>query len=124
MSVGTGAARQGEPLVIADQGHFFTGIQRVEKPFGLVPTGQMFVQYQIPADRKHATPIVMVHGGGGQGLDYLTTPDGRPGWAEYFLRQGYAVYVVDRLGLSPRCTGRGDAAGQLRFHPATLHGLG
>jgi pimeloyl-ACP methyl ester carboxylesterase len=44
-----------------------------------------------------------VHGGGGQGLDYLGTPDGRPGWATFFLRQGYAVYVVDRqaLGRSP-----------------------
>ncbi|KWV48479.1 hypothetical protein AS156_18575 [Bradyrhizobium macuxiense] len=58
----------------------------------------MFVQFQIPERVLHPYPIVMVHGGGGQGLDFLGTPDGRPGWATYFLRQGYAVYVVDRPG--------------------------
>ncbi len=95
-----------EPLTIAEQGAFWVGVQRVEKPFGLVATGQMFVQYQIPAERRHRYPLVMVHGGGGQGLDYLSTPDGRPGWAEYFLRQGYAVYVVDRV-----------AHGRAPYHP-------
>ena len=29
----------------------------------------------------------------------LTTADGRPGWATLFLRDGFAVYVVDRPGL-------------------------
>jgi pimeloyl-ACP methyl ester carboxylesterase len=92
-----------EPLTISDQGAFWVGIERVERPFGLVAAGQMFVQYQIPALRRQRHPLVMVHGGGGQGLDYIATPDGRPGWATYFLRQGYAVYVVDRVahGRSP-----------------------
>jgi pimeloyl-ACP methyl ester carboxylesterase len=85
-------------LTIAQQGAFWVGVQRTEKPFGLVANGQMYVQYQIPAERRHRYPLVMVHGGGGQGLDYLSTPDGRPGWATWFLRQGYAVYVVDRVG--------------------------
>ena len=31
----------------------------------------------------------MVHGGGGQGTDWMGTPDGRPGWATYFLQEGY-----------------------------------
>ena len=56
----------------------------------------MFVQYQVPHQRKHAYPIVMWHGGGQTGTNFLGTPDGRMGWAEYFLRQGYAVYVVDQ----------------------------
>jgi pimeloyl-ACP methyl ester carboxylesterase len=41
---------------------------------------------------------VMVHGGGGQGLDFLGTPDGREGWVHWFVRRGFAVYVVDRPG--------------------------
>jgi pimeloyl-ACP methyl ester carboxylesterase len=57
----------------------------------------MYVQFQIPAERRHPFPLVLVHGGGGQGLDFLGTPDGRPGWATDFLRQGFAVYVVDRI---------------------------
>jgi pimeloyl-ACP methyl ester carboxylesterase len=31
-------------------------------------------------------------------MTYETTPDGREGWATYFLRQGYPVYVVDQAG--------------------------
>jgi pimeloyl-ACP methyl ester carboxylesterase len=41
---------------------------------------------------------VLVHGGGGQGTDYLTTPDGRLGWARLLVEQGHTVYVVDRPG--------------------------
>ena len=40
-----------------------------------------------------------MHGGGGQALDMLTTADGRPGWSTIFLRDGFAVYTVDRPGL-------------------------
>jgi pimeloyl-ACP methyl ester carboxylesterase len=59
----------------------------------------MYVQYEIPRTVTQPYPLVLVHGGGGQGTDFLGTPDGRPGWAEHFVRQGYAVYVVDRPGL-------------------------
>jgi pimeloyl-ACP methyl ester carboxylesterase len=58
----------------------------------------MFVQYMLPANRRHAYPLVMVHGGGGQGTDWLETPDGRDGWADYFVADGWDVYVVDRPG--------------------------
>ena len=58
----------------------------------------MFVQYLLPANRRHDFPIVMVHGGGGQGTDWLETPDGRDGWADYFVAAGWDVYVVDRPG--------------------------
>jgi pimeloyl-ACP methyl ester carboxylesterase len=58
----------------------------------------MFVQYLLPADRRHDYPIVMIHGGGGQGTDWLETPDGRDGWADYFVADGWDVYVVDRPG--------------------------
>lgn len=86
-----------EPLVIAEQGHFFTALKEVEHEFGTSVTG-MHVQYQVPADVRH-DPLVLVHGGGGQGLDMLATPDGREGWATLFLRQGFPVYVVDRPGM-------------------------
>jgi pimeloyl-ACP methyl ester carboxylesterase len=42
--------------------------------------------------------LVLVHGGGGQGLDWLATPDGRPGWAPELARRGHRVYTVDRPG--------------------------
>ncbi|WP_052401423.1 alpha/beta hydrolase [Muricoccus aerilatus] len=104
-----GVTRQAPP-VLADQGFFWVGVEREERAGGLMAAGQMFVQYMVPAVRQHALPVVMVHGGGGQGLDYLGTPDGRPGWATAFLRHGYAVYVVDRTAL-----------GRSPYHP-DLHG--
>ena len=42
--------------------------------------------------------LVLIHGGGGQGLDWLGTPDGRPGWAPELARRAHRVYTVDRPG--------------------------
>ena len=86
------------PITLAAQGFFWVGAERKTVSGGAIAAGQMFVQYQIPERVTQPWPLVLVHGGGGQGTDYLGTPDGRPGWAEYFLRLGYAVYVVDRPG--------------------------
>ncbi|HSV46116.1 MAG TPA: hypothetical protein VLJ58_10020, partial [Ramlibacter sp.] len=86
------------PLELADEGYFWVGAQRLGTPGGTLPTGQMYVEYRIPRDLRQPWPIVLIHGGGGQGLDYLATPDGRPGWVSWFLDQGYAVYLVDRHG--------------------------
>ena len=51
-----------------------------------------------------ASPVVMLHGAFHTGACYLTTPDGREGWAPWFARQGRTVYVVDwpGHGRSPR----------------------
>src|SRR5690606_25700112 len=58
----------------------------------------LFVQYMLPAEPQHRYPIVMIHGGGGQGTDWLETPDRRDGWVDYFVADGWDVYVVDRPG--------------------------
>ena len=36
-------------------------------------------------DEGQGQPIVMVHGGGQTGSGWISTPDGREGWAQYFL---------------------------------------
>ena len=86
------------PLEIADQGCFFAGGRYVESAAGKTMQGQMFVQYQVPAKRRYPHPVVMIHGGGQTAVNFLGTPDGRRGWADYFLANGYAVYVVDQPG--------------------------
>ncbi|MEH0590107.1 alpha/beta fold hydrolase, partial [Streptomyces sp. B21-106] len=91
-------ARAASPLTISEQGAFWVGVGRRPTEAGTAAEAAMYVQYQIPADLRHPLPVVMVHGGGGQGTDYLSTPDGRPGWATRFVQAGYAVYVVDRPG--------------------------
>lgn len=89
-------------LKLADQGCFWVGVQRKSMPYGEIPMGQMYVQYMIPAEKKHAYPVVMVHGGGGQGT-HMMGIGGRPGWVHYFVQAGYSVYWLDRpsFGRSP-----------------------
>ena len=92
---GAGHHHQGKYMPVAQQGYFFAGGEYRPAKDGNVMVGQMFVQYQIPHHRTSKYPIVMIHGGGQSGTNFLGTPDGRPGWADYFLKRGYAVYVVD-----------------------------
>ena len=80
------------PLAIAKQGYFYVGGRTVS---GLT-VDEMFVQYQIPAKVTAPYPIVMIHGNFQNGSNFLGTPDDREGWAEYFVRRGYAVYVMDQ----------------------------
>src|SRR5262249_9844941 len=102
------AGTLGGPLELADEGSFFVNGQLVTSSHpgtpavgpmqpGQITTGQMYVHYRIP---KTVTgpAIVMVHGSGHTGMTYETTPDGREGWATYFVRKGFPVYVVDHSG--------------------------
>lgn len=57
----------------------------------------MYVQYFLPADRRGGVPLLLWHGGGLTGVTYETTPDGRPGWLNYFLRKGWDVYNSDAV---------------------------
>jgi pimeloyl-ACP methyl ester carboxylesterase len=104
---GVGAEPASDPIAIEKQGSFFvagktihtttgndTDAKSVQNP-GHATIDQMYVQYQVPAQRRYKLPIVMMHGGGHHGIVYDTTPDGREGWQTYFLRRGFAVYVVD-----------------------------
>src|SRR5579864_8856290 len=86
------------PLVIAKSGYLFAGGKVDTSLPGSPMVGQLYAEFQIPQKLLHPYPIVMIHGGSQTGVDFLGTPDGREGWAQFFLRRGYAVYVVDQVG--------------------------
>ena len=95
-----------EALVLKDRGSFYVGGQSVEQsaeelgrfgPADRITVNQMYVDYMVPAGRT-GLAVVMVHGAGLSGKTYDTTPDGRMGWFEYFVRQGHPAYVVDQVG--------------------------
>jgi pimeloyl-ACP methyl ester carboxylesterase len=94
--------RESTALKLADQGCFWIGVQRKTMPYGTIAQGQMYVQYMIPAEKRYQYPVVMVHGGGGQGT-HMMGIGGRPGWVHYFVQAGYSVYWLDRpsYGRSP-----------------------
>ena len=97
-----------DAIMLAAQGSFFVAGRQVKGPGVYDPTkstsntnegntfwvDQMYVQYQIPVNaRKY--PLVLVHGGGGTGRVWETTPDGREGYQTLFVRRGFPVYIVD-----------------------------
>lgn len=86
-------------LELRDLGAKFVGYTTKSSDNGSLDVlNPMFVQYVLPARPRHEYPIVFIHGGGGQGTDWLQTPDGRDGWVDYFVADGWDVYVVDRPG--------------------------
>src|SRR5262247_276140 len=102
------AGSLGGPLELQDEGSFFVNGQPTQSTHprpavggisqpGTITVNQMYVQYRIPKTAS-GPAIVMVHGSGHTGATYETTPDGREGWATYFARKGFPVYVVDHSG--------------------------
>jgi hypothetical protein len=75
------------------------------------PQGQTFhgdhayVFYQIPENARKF-PLVMWHGFGQFSKTWETTPDGRDGFQNIFVRRGFGVYVIDqpRRGNAGRST--------------------
>jgi hypothetical protein len=101
-----------DSLVLKSQGSFFiggrtistdaltgnpSGFLNTEINSGSITVDQMYVQYQIPEGGDKHVPVVMVHGCCLSAKSYETTPDGRMGWNEYFLRKGRAVYLPDQV---------------------------
>jgi hypothetical protein len=92
------------PLTIASQGSFFIGGESKAlgapgaRGFGSgdVTVNQMYVQYQIPQRGDQHVPVVMVHGCCLSSKTWETTPDGRMGWDEYFVRRDRPVYLADQ----------------------------
>jgi len=105
-----------DPLRIQEQGSFAIGGTVIINPgtfnpYKPAPEGQTYhgdhayVFYQIP-EKARKFPLVMWHGLGQFSKTWETTPDGREGYQNIFLRRGFAVYVIDqpRRGNAGRST--------------------
>jgi len=99
----------GDPLSICDQGSFFVGGVPKVTPYAAssnvgevlnfeqIIIGQMYVQFEIPTERRQ-WPIIMIHGSTHTGAALDATPDGREGWYSYAVRNNLATFVVDQPG--------------------------
>ena len=83
---------EGEP---ARQIRFSAQAAIAHDPNGTFHIEQAYVQSFVPESAVERPPLVLVHGGCLTGAMWETTPDGRPGWSELFLRAGFPVHVVD-----------------------------
>ncbi|MDF2853635.1 MAG: alpha/beta hydrolase [Sphingobacterium multivorum] len=96
-----------KPLRIAEQGSFaIGGLSRTEpgnfnvndalKPQGQTYHGDhAYAFYQIPVKAKNY-PLVFLHGAGQSKKTWETTPDGREGFQNIFLRRNFSVYLLDQ----------------------------
>jgi len=99
-------AKKQKPILIQEQGSFAVGGTVITNPgtfdpYKPTPEGQTFhgdhayIFYQIPVKaRKY--PLVMWHGIGQFSKTWETTPDGREGFQNIFLRRGFGVYLIDQ----------------------------
>jgi len=97
---------------IASTGFFYVGGQYVGASGKEVMDGAEYVEVMVPKKIRHPYPLVLFHGAGQTATDWLQTPDGRAGWAYYFVKQGYTVYMVDypargRSSYNPNADGDG-----------------
>lgn len=104
---------QAGPLLTTRRGNFWIPGDVIAAGPVHVQRGPMHVEWEAPEELRHPFPLVLVHGGGGQGTDWMDTPDGRVGWARRLVERGYAVYLVDRVG-----------HGRSPFHPEVLGPMG
>ena len=118
ISANAQAARKNrtEPLMIQEQGSFAVGGTIITNPgkfdpYRPTPDGQTlhgdhaYVFYQIPVKARQL-PLAMWHGIGQFAKTWETTPDGREGYQNIFLRRGFGVYLIDqpRRGNAGRST--------------------
>ncbi len=112
-----------QPIIIAEQGSFAAGGRMIASPgtfdpYKPTPAGQTYrgdhayVFYQIPVKaRKY--PLVMWHGIGQFSKTWETTPDGREGFQNIFLRRRFGVYLIDQ----PRRGNAGRSTTQATINP-------
>ncbi len=107
-STGIDTAGAESALVIAEQGIFSAGGITVTSDGTFDPENQWEesgagqtahvdhanVFYQIPAGET-GLPMVFLHGYGQSRMGWMTTPDGREGWSDLFLRMGHSVFLID-----------------------------
>jgi pimeloyl-ACP methyl ester carboxylesterase len=89
--------------VVTHPGKFDPIKQGAFNPAGPDPKGQTrhgdhaYVFYQIPSNAKKL-PLVFWHGYGQSAKTWETTPDGREGFQNIFLRRNFPVYLIDQPG--------------------------
>ena len=125
-----------EPIALETQGSFMIGGSTVKNDGEFIAndwlsqSGQTaygdhaYVWYQVPVNSKKL-PMIFLHGGGQSKKTWETTPDGREGFQNIFLRRGFSTYLVDqpRRGEAGFSTGSSDGAIPPAYYDRTMFTL-
>ena len=79
---------------------FYVGGRSLDIGTGNLTIDQLYIEKLTPSDGvTQPKPLVFFHGGAVSGTTWLNTPDGRKGFATYFLDHGYQVYILDHISV-------------------------
>lgn len=81
---------------LGSRGYFYVGGRYTGDAARQVMTGQVYVEVLVPKKVRRPYPLVLIHGAAQTATNWMGTPDGRKGWADYFVEQGYVVYMIDQ----------------------------
>lgn len=84
--------------------HQFYRVSKISKQKNAINSTSMAMIGQIyveklspkPTPANPPLPIIFIAGAAQTGTNFLDTPDGRPGWASYFISKGHTVYLSDQ----------------------------
>jgi pimeloyl-ACP methyl ester carboxylesterase len=65
---------------------------------GITAAPSTYYEVIEPPEGSDKPPLVLIPGGNHSGSCYLSTPDGRTGWAQAFAARGYKVVMPDWAG--------------------------
>src|SRR5260370_7065936 len=111
-----------DQAAVAGRGYFYVGGSYVGGSYvgdagKKVMHGQMYVEVLTPREARHPFPLVLIHGAAQTATNWMGTPDGRPGWADFFVGQGYTVYMIDQA-VRGRSAWQPEIDGKLTTFPA------
>ena len=107
MFINVAMAQKNNYLTIKEQGSFTVGGTVATEPGSfdvsnaLISQGQTFhgdhlyAFYQVPL-KARKMPLVFLHGAGQSKKTWESTPDGREGFQNIFLRRKFSVYLLDQ----------------------------
>jgi len=72
---------------VGARGYFYVGGNYAGEPGKQIMQGQMYAEVVAPKRVRRPYPLVLIHGAGQTATDWMGTPDGRKGWADYFVRR-------------------------------------